>query len=666
MVKTMTNSSVSPQAELDAVIQNYNPFNIVAIDKGQSIWGKGFPDVPEINADASQKVIDLIKQVQNEPDPKGKIQTLTVTGEVGAGKTQIIGRLRRKVVGEGLGLLSYNNAGKYGDLDLLRHQFLRTLIEQLARPGHQQEVSQLQEIATHLVNQVIPQYQRAISLKNNFDKNYRQYHQKQQNLINILGGRITKLKPKLASNSYILRAILWTLSEEYGSFAVEWLAGKELDQETATIMGLTTNTNKNHQQQEAEALDTLLQIIRISTEYKPLLICFDELETQGKMSSDGYTKAQVLTRFIKDLYDNLEQFESSKGVVILTAMLATTWGTEINSSFFTTSQRNNAIIDRISTATQGKPVSLQPIDDKLMVQLVSTWLQEELYKPRNLTPPYPTYPFAEEELREIGRKNKPSVREALDWCAKNYIKTPPPHPEESFQEALKMAKQEDFGEFMNNEQLIADAISWSFQGLIGKKLEGETKTGQFLKQVILSQVENLADKVQFKVFGTDNGQPLTLGVAVNQQTKATSVKPALNSLTNYKKYGLTRGCFVRSYDKKINKNTQTYELVKVLEENLGGEWVDLIAEELRPLLEIKWIADNCEKYNLTQAKVLELSQDRLAGNHLLLEILSDPKGVVDENAIMDGASEVVMGAFDDSSTTDYISDEELTALFEDS
>lgn len=665
MVKTMTNSSVSPQAELDAAIQNYNPFNIVAIDKGQSIWGKGFPDVPEINAHTSQQVIDLIKKVQNEPDPKGKIQTLAVTSEVGAGKTQMIGRLRRKVVGEDLGLLSYNNAGKYGDLDFLRHQFLRTLIEQLARPGYQQEVSQLQEIATYLVNQVVPQYQRAISLKNNFDKNYRQYQQKQQNLINILSGRITKLKPKLASQSYILKAILWTLSEEYGSFAIEWLAGNELDQETATNMRLTTNTQKTLQQRESEALDTLLQIIRISTEYKPLLICFDELETQGKMSVDGYTKAQVFARFIKDLYDNLEQSESSKGVVILTAMLATTWGTEINSSFFTTSQQNNAIIDRISTATKGTPVSLQPIDDKLMVQLVSTWLQEELYKPRNLTPPYPTYPFAEEELHEVG-KLKISVREALDWCAKNYIKTPPPHPEESFQEALKMAKQEDFGEFMNNEQLIADAISWSFQGLIGKKLEGETKTGQFLKQVILSQVENLADKVQFKVFGTDNGQPLTLGVAVNQQPKAISVKPALNSLTNYKKYGLTRGCLVRSKDLKINKNTQTYELVKVLEENLGGEWIDLIVEEIRPLLEIKWIADNCEKYNLTQAKVLEFSQDTLAKNPLLLEILSDPSGVVDENAIMDGASEVVMGAFDDSSTTDYISDEELTALFEDS
>ncbi|WP_228061034.1 P-loop NTPase fold protein [Coleofasciculus sp. LEGE 07081] len=656
----VTNSSVSSIEELNVAIQSYNPFSSAAIDNVQSVWGKGFPDLATLNAHASQKVLEVIKQVKTSPESKDKVATLVVTADVGSGKTQLISRLRRRLIGDGSALFVYANAAKYGNLDLLRYQFLQSLVENLARVGSQ-GVTQWQEVAAALANasNATGQKTPAATLVKNFDRAYAKALQNNHNLIKKLSVQILKSKPD--ADPYILRAILWTLSEMYAPYAVEWLAGNELDQETADSMGLPTNASKTAQDEEAEALGNLQQILRLISDHKPVLICFDELEGQGVLSTDGFTKTQVIARLVKDLYDNLEQSGIGKGVVILTVMFESTWRGQIKGTG-SGMDMGGGVLDRMSTATQGNPISLERLNSQSMVDLVALWLREQLYEPRNLTPHNSTYPFREDELREVG-KGKLTVREALNWCAENFdIGGNDDNPEEKFEKALKAANEADMGDYLEDNDLIANALYFGFENLIGEVLEGETETGQKLKQVTLDKIETVGDWVRFKVSGKESNKSFTIGVSVIQQKNAASVGAGLKRLTDYKRFGLTRGCLVRSKNKKINKNSQAYKrLEKLTSKNMGGEWAYLEAEQIRPLINLYTVYQNGESYQLTQEQVVEFSKPQILENPLLREILSDPSGEIDEETIED---EEMFGAlFEESSTDDTADNEELDDLF---
>jgi len=657
----MTNSSVSPIEELKAAIQSYNPFSSVAIDKVQSVWGKGFPDLLTLNAHASQKVLETVKQVQTSKGSNDKVATLVVTGDVGSGKTQLIGRLRRRVVGDGSALFVYANAGKYGDLNLLRYQFLQTLVEELARVGSQ-KVTQWQEVAVAMANASNPKVEKplAATIVNNFDKAYTKALNNNHNLIKWLSAQVLKTKPD--ADPFILRAILWTLSESHAPYAVAWLAGTELDPETAMAMGLPTNANKTARDREAEALGTIIKILRLVSDHKPVLICFDELET-GRFDEYGRTTSMVIANLVKDLHDNLELSSIGKGVVILTAMFQSTWAGSFSTASGSSVDISGGVVDRMSTATKAKPISLDPLNSQSTVDLVALWLREELYEPRNLKPHDPVYPFAESKLREIG-KGKPTVREVLDWCAKNYnkIDAPPPPPIERFELALKEANDADIGDYLENNELIANALRFGFDNLIGQTLDGLTSTGQNLKQVSIESIDIVGDWLNFKVSGTENNRKFAIGIAVIQKQKsAVEIKEGLKCLTDYDKFGLTRGCLVRAKDKKIRRGTQTDTLLKQLIEKMGGEWAYLEADQIRPLINLYNVYQNCVSYNLKDTEVKQFSKERIFKNALLREILSDPSGKIDSDTIQE---DPILGTkFDDDTKDDTANNDEINEIF---
>ncbi|MGE5656206.1 MAG: ATP-binding protein [Actinomycetota bacterium] len=670
----MNTRSVSPKVELDSAIQSYNPFRRAIIEKVQSVWeqDQGSPDLEILNAKAFQKVLEVIKQVKICNNTNDKVATLVVTGDVGSGKTKLPVRLCHHLIGDGTALFVYANAGQYGDLNLLRYQFLQTLVQELARIGHE-KVTQWQEVAAAIANASNPNAQQTPSttLVKNFDKAYAKALTKNSNLIKWLSAQILKAKPD--ADPYILRAILWTLSQSYAPYAVEWLAGNELDQETAKALGLPTNANRTALDKEAEALNTINKILRLVSDYKPVLICFDELETQGKLSEDGFTKAQVIARLIKDLYDNLEQSRLGKGVIILTVIMTSTWTNDIGSPVSGAGLSGagegvgGGIVDRMSTATHGKPLLLEPINSQLAVDLVALWLKTELYEPRNLTPHDPVYPFSENQLREIG-KNKPTVREFLVWCDQNYkINNPPALPLQRYELALKQANESAPVGYLENNALIADALHFGFETLIGQPLEGITATGERLKQLIIQTVEPVGGSINLKVSGTEKGNKrFVIGVAVIQEKSAIVVKKGLNNLIDYNKFGLTRGCLVRSKDRKINKSAQAYKYLKTLTEKQGGEWAYLDPKDIKLLIDIHTVYQQCESYHLTKEQVLEFSSPKILENSLLQEILSDPSGEIDAETINDDNEEdaLLISLFEENSEYEGANDEEISSLFD--
>ena len=383
-------------------------------------------------------------------------------------------------------------------------------------------------------------------------------------------------------------------------------------------MGLP-NPSKTSQDREAEALNTVRQLLNLVSYYNPVIVCFDEIDVVNDSSDDGFTTPQIIADLVKRLYDTIHQSEIDRGVVFLTVMLPDTWTKKVN-------LMPGGTPDRVSKYTQRNPIDLKYIGGDSIVELVTLWLKG-FYETRNLTPPDPVYPFKESQLREFG-KGKPTVREALTWCAENFKVYMPPLPEDSserFELALKREIEADLGDYLENNSLIADALGFGFQRLKGQKLEEVT-----IEDV--TEVKPKADNrgwINFKVIGTENGKVVKIGVAVIQSSQS-SLVAGLKRLIEYQTFDITRGCLIRSKSKleQTKKNSEAYKLLDHLILKKCGEVVDLIEEQIRPLLAVHSVYQKRGDYDLTEEQVFDfISQKQLTFNNpLLREILSNPSG----------------------------------------
>jgi hypothetical protein len=304
-----------------------------------------------------------------------------------------------------------------------------------------------------------------------------------------------------------------------------------------------------------------------------------------------------------------------------------------------------------------------------MVELITLWLKE-FYEARNLTPPHPVYPFEETQLREFGRRGL-TVRQALRLCAENFkVDMPqlPKEPVKRFELALTTEKEAELGDYIEDNSLIADALRFGFQTLKGEALEGETSTGEMLNEVTIEDVSDVEPKssnqgwINFKVIGKDKGNDFKIGVAVLQHSNGRTVGAGMWRLTNYEKFDLTRGCLVRSKEKKILKRWDAYGYLNQLIEKMGGEWAYLKAEDIRPLIDIYSVYQKRDRYQLTEEQVLDFSKPLIIENTLLREILSAPSGEIDEETIEDDI-QLVEDFLNPSNIKDTDDSDDLSDLF---
>jgi len=634
----MDSSPVSPIEAVNAAIQSHNPFSNVGIVKEQEVWGKGFPDVPTLNAHASDAVFQAIELVRTSQSSQEKLTSIAITAAAGVGKTHILSRIRHRLKANGSALFVYAGVNNYTDLNLVTYKFQQTLAASLNNTGSQ-GATQWQEVAAAMANEgfkaidanfpsLSPQV-----LVERFDKVCASWSAKNRNLMDRLTKEVLKTKPN--ADPYIVRAILWTLSETQVSFAIKWLSGDELANSNAEDLGLP-NPSKTNQDREAEALKIVQQILNLVSYYNPIVICFDEIDkVENDCNNFGFTTPQVIVCLVKCLHDTLEHSELGRGVVFLTVMMLDTWTLQVNSMV-------GGIPDRVSKYTQRQPINLKNLHDDSMIELVTFWLNE-FCEAKNLTPPHPLYPFEESELRKYG-KNKPTVREALQWCTENFKvneETLPKDPLDRFELALKRESEADRGNYLEDNSLIADALRFGFQSLKGQTLDGETCTGKKLEQVTIEDVAEIEPKsknqgcINFKVIGKEKDKVFKIGVAVLQNSHGNAVRAGMLRLIEYKTFDLTRGCLVRSktQEKKIPKNRDSYGYLKKLVEELGGKHVDLKLEEINPLIDLYSVYQKCERYQLNDEQVLKFSQQLTRENPLLLEIFSNPSSQIDEETI---------------------------------
>ncbi|MCC3437748.1 MULTISPECIES: ATP-binding protein [unclassified Microcoleus] len=638
----MNNISVSPIEALNAAIQNHNPFSKAGIVKEQDIWGKGFPDIPTLNAHASDAIFQAVEKVQTTQSSQEKVTSLVLTAQQGVGKSHILSRTRHRLETNGGALFVYASVNNYTDLNLIKYQFQQTLANSLSHTGSQ-GVMQWQEIASAMANEGFKAINSATpnlspqELLDRFDRVCASWATKNKNLMNTLTKQVLKTKSK--ADPYIVRAVLWTLSEAETPFAIKWLSGEELDKSKAEELGLPANSGKTNQDREAESLNNIQQILNLVSYYSPVIICFDEIDVNTSCRDDGLTTPQVIADLVKRLYDTLEHSELGQGLVVITVMMPYTWTDTVN-------VMSGGIPDRLSTYTQRKPIDLKYLNGDSLVDLVQLWLQD-FYQIRNLNPHHPVYPFEESQLREYGR-GKPTVREALTWCAENFQVFIPPVPElpedpvERFELALTKELEADIREYMEDNSTIAKAIYFGFETLKGQTIDKVTVDE--ITAEIKPKAKN-AEWIKFKIIGTENGRAIKIGVAILQSSQSELVA-GLKRLIDYQTFDLTRGCLVRSQSKieTIKKNSKAYKLLEELVSfEKGGEVVYLIEDQIKPLLAVRAVCKKCRDYNLTEDQVWDfISQKQLTFENLLLrEILSDPSGEMpavddeDENLLLE-------------------------------
>ena len=617
----------SSTSNIDNLIKNHNPFAGHTVVRPPQIWAKSFPDVPSINAHASNAVLEAVKQVRQG---HRQVVGITITAEKGLGKSQIISRIRHRLQVENGALFIYMS--KYDNLNQIKYQFLQTVASSLRAFGSYQGVMQWQELAAALINEVkkwnyTPQ--QYISL-------FPLWLSKHSNkVVEHLTDCVLQLKPHI-NNPYIVQAILWTLSSTYAIYATHWLSGLELTQTQAETMVLP---NPKREDREAEALSNIRQILDITSDYRVPVICFDELDV-ADADDNGFTAAQVVANLIKDLYNNLE-----RGVLLL-AMYPETWRDQVK-----TLPQAEAVIDRLASEQRDRqPITLNYLNSDDVLAIVFYWLKE-FYEENQLIPPHPFYPFDENKLRDLG-KGKPTIRAVLKWCAEHFVVSisdddtgndntgsgngnggsgtrRDTHPVEPYFETELANVEGDIDVLSeDNNDAIADALLLAFLTLKKQTLEGIT----------IDEIEEIqsssADKgyIHFKIIGKENKKAVKIGVAVLQQSGGKYQGAALKRLTNYEKFDLTRGCLVRS--KKVNPGAKAArDGVRTLLSEKGGEWVLLQAQDIKSLLAILFVYENRESYELSEDQIVDfIHQKRLAiDNPLIREILSDPSGQEPEN-----------------------------------
>ncbi|MCC3527352.1 MAG: ATP-binding protein [Microcoleus sp. PH2017_22_RUC_O_B] len=629
----MNNIPVSPIEALNAAIQNHNPFSKAGIVKEQDVWGKGFPDLPTLNAHASDAIFQAVEKVKTSQSSQEKVSSLVLTASMGVGKSHILNRTRQRLESNGNALFVYASVNNYTDLNFIKYQFQQTLVNSLSRISSQ-GVMQCQEIAAAMANECFKAINPATpnlspqKLLDQFDQVCASWATKNKNYMKALTKQFLRIRSNV--DPYILRAVLWTLSETETPFAIKWLSGEELDKSKAEELGLPTNSGKTNQDREVESLNNVQKILNLVSYYRPVIICFDEIDVNTSCRDDGLTTPQVIADLVKRLYDTLEHSDLGQGLVIITVMAPDTW--------ITVNLMPTSILERVSTYTQRKPIDLKYLNGDSLVDLVKLWLQD-FYQVRNLNPPHPVYPFEESQLREYGR-GKPTVREALTWCAENFKVFMPPMPElpedpvERFELALTKELEADIREYMEDNSTIAKAIYFGFETLKGQTIDKVTVDE--ITAEIKPKAKN-AEWIKFKIIGTENGRAIKIGVAILQSSQSELVA-GLKRLIDYQTFDLTRGCLVRSQSKieTIKKNSKAYKLLEELVSfEKGGEVVYLIEDQIKPLLAVRAVCKKCRDYNLTEDQVWDfISQKQLTFENLLLrEILSDPSGempVVDD------------------------------------
>ena len=581
---------------LNQLIEQFNPFS-AKVTAQHNIWSHDYSGVAEINQNPFNSVLKLIDDVDAG---KSISEGAVLIGERGLGKTQLFARLHHHLNANDKAFFVY--MGEYDNLDLIKSEFLQSLVYSLKRE-YCPSITQWQALAAAMYFDARGNTPCSVE---HLVKQFPSMFAKDPNKINAWTNGIAKKCPDI-KNVFLIRAILWTLLPEAAPFVAMWLAGKKLAEEDAKSLNLPVD-------QDTDSFAYTCDLLNLITRYKTVVFCFDELDTP-QVNSQMLTLVQVVIDLAKYLRNNI------KRIVILLSVFPQTLEEDILSAQSSVSSQTRAAYDRFD-----HQIRLEFLDEQSSLALIKHRLQQ-FYKQRDVIPPDFFYPFQEDKLRQIFASERATSRQVLRWSEENWTPSTSNRVAECFKEEMKEV-YDRIDDIVDDSDKISKALDLAFSCLKEQVVEDLR-----IYDVFEEQDKKYSDLIPFKIKvrkAENQKGPFTfIGIAVIQKT-GNALTSALSKLVEFNKLKQTRACLVRS--ENITGTTAQNHALTLL--NNGGEWVAIVADQIVPLLALQALAEKLEQYELTPDQVMKYvdSEKLLTENALIKEILSKPEGKPPKNA----------------------------------
>ncbi len=270
---------ITLQEKLDR-LKEYNPF--VSSSAGNP-WEGRYPDVPSINKEAFDGLCRLL--AQKAQSPKENFGAL-VLGEVGSGKTHLIGRILEHTR-ERQPPACFAYIQPIEDPEQTYRYLLREIVINLLHPiDATSHLTQLERLLAEIIKEYLEQGfkpqnpDKLARILRLIDKDLKLAFRVTINKQDVAGVVINYLLercPPLPGT--FLKVLFHYRIPEKRPAAVSWLKGDVIDSDDACPLGITINPEASEAFLEKEAQNGLEAIGLLLERYRhPMLVCFDRLE----------------------------------------------------------------------------------------------------------------------------------------------------------------------------------------------------------------------------------------------------------------------------------------------------------------------------------------------------------------------------------------------------
>jgi Cdc6-like AAA superfamily ATPase len=544
-----------------------NPFKLKSVITANEVWGEVITNLPSLNQHIDERIFDAIFEVRQKYSNKIGI---AIKGDRGTGKSHVIHRIWKNIAQEGGSVFAYigpcsnpkriNSHVRFYLADSFNHQDI-------------QGVTQWQKLAATAIS----------TLKGtDFEEQYRPYIER-CNSPNELKKYIIANHPKNARRDFFdelveailenqpdidfdfLRALLFLLLNNVkdAHISLAWI--KNGDHPELKEVSLPEFPPEEKEDKSVWMIQQICKLAEIAS--MPVLICFDQLDSAGTDNDSGDSPAETIAKCIDQIY-----FQCSN-VILICCVISDTW--------IQIEQMGSGIPRRVGE----RQVIAKPPTAEQMIELVKLRL-DWFYKKNNLNShEYPDlYPFEESKIRNIASLAA-GAASLMKWCGEEFEKAatilpnrdtnkvdPPVDPIETKKKEFLDKYNELLNKIdipMKDDDKLAAIITCAMKMIP----DGGTEN------VVVTQVNKVAygtHDLHLIVAGYDslNQRSVKIGVRVCETTNAKTFNAVIKRLLDYRKYGITRGCLVRSTDVPRNwKVGNQYR--QQLETQQGGEVVVL-------------------------------------------------------------------------------------------
>jgi len=390
--------------------EGFNPFRS---DTVGTPW-EGIKDVPLINADVSEKVKQLVSDLQYSPQKDA--QAVVIHGFAGSGKSHLLSRIRNQLAEQVYFTYVMPMAGNHDYWKYLQKQIINSLLRR--NPQNPKY--------TYLHYLICRGIQKTISEQDAPDSNFfKQLELNPTNLLYYINQDSTFIDRAISSiietvqisglsiEEEHLRVLTAFLNPELHQMAKKWLRCLGLENEECTRLGISQDY-ANEEFDDSMARQFIIDLFSWSSFDRPIVLCFDQL--------DFYTQPTQVKKL-----DNYIQFVThivnfSQNVLCISCVLQGTL---------------EELEKRVDPASKGRVLKhllpLQPIQqDNLIKSIIPTRLEplhEKCSMNNDLFPFDPNFHLKVKETL-IQRNLEIYPRHILHVCAEKYdeILTGKPQP----------------------------------------------------------------------------------------------------------------------------------------------------------------------------------------------------------------------------------------------